>query len=238
MVVYSSQQLQSHWAAFEAPLPELMPGYQQGQPGNALFVLVWLYSESPVLVTAPLSEASLAERPEAVAEDRERSAADAAMRDGHFFAVADKATVYCLDPTHPNEEPPKADFNFDRFTMMADAALSALTTPTTGEGLRGTFLEQDGELVDGVIAYDPPANPAQQPEPNGTCFTVSSCQYPAGFVDDPVAYRSYHRILDRLDTREGPKPRFALFVGDQVYVDATAGLYDPSSQDDRYTTPL
>ena len=257
MVVYSSQQLQSRWAAFEAPLPELMPGYQQGQPGNALLVLV-CYGESSVLVTAPLSEASLAERPEAVAEDRERSAADAsiverretattedhqrsaadaATRDGHFFAVADKATVYCLDPTRPNEEPPKANFNFDRFTMMADAALSALTTPTTGEGLRGTFLEQDGELVDGVIAYDPPANPAQQPEPNGTCFTVSSCQYPAGFVDDPVAYRSYHRILDRLDTREGPKPRFALFVGDQVYVDATAGLYDPSSQDDRYQLP-
>jgi len=35
----------------------------------------------------------------------------------------------------------------------------------------------------------------------------------------------------------GIKPRFALFVGDQVYVDATAGLYDPTAKDDRYRLP-
>jgi hypothetical protein len=184
-VVYSSSELQSRWAAFEAPLPELMPGYQQGQPGNALLVLI-CYRESSVLVTLPPVEASIAERRElAAAVNRHHGATDAAPSRNHFFAIADKATVYCLDPTHPNEAPPKAEFDFDRFTMMAEAALSALTTPTTDEGLRGTFLEQDGELVDGVIAYDPPANPARQPDPNGTCFTVSSCQYPAGFVDDP-----------------------------------------------------
>jgi cholesterol oxidase len=120
---------------------------------------------------------------------------------------------------------------------MADAALGALKASGTHEGLRGTFLEQDGELPDGLIEYLPPSNPTQKPDPNGTCFTVSSCQYPAGFIDDPVAYRSYSRILHRLDAREGPKPRFALFVGDQVYVDATAGLYDPTSQYDQYRLP-
>lgn len=32
-------------------------------------------------------------------------------------------------------------------------------------------------------------------------------------------------------------PRFMLFAGDQVYVDPTAGLYDPSNLDDRYRLP-
>ena len=34
-------------------------------------------------------------------------------------------------------------------------------------------------------------------------FTLGSCQYPAGFLDEPVAYRSYGEIVERLD-REYP----------------------------------
>jgi hypothetical protein len=78
LVVYSSSELQSRWAAFEAPLPELMPGYQQGQPGNALLVLI-CYRESSVLVTLPPVEASIAERRElAAAVNRHHGATDAA----------------------------------------------------------------------------------------------------------------------------------------------------------------
>jgi phosphodiesterase/alkaline phosphatase D-like protein len=35
----------------------------------------------------------------------------------------------------------------------------------------------------------------------------------------------------------GIQPKFALLVGDQVYVDPTAGLYDPAASDDRYRLP-
>ncbi len=60
---------------------------------------------------------------------------------------------------------------------------------------------------------------------------------PPGFIDEPVAYRSYGKIVERLEASAGIKPRFAVFAGDQVYVDPTAGLYDPASEDDRYRLP-
>jgi len=91
--------------------------------------------------------------------------------------------------------------------------------------------------LDGVIPYDPPQNPPATPPSSGTSFTLASCQYPAGFIDEPVAYRSYDRIVARLDASVGIKPRFSLFVGDQVYVDPTAGLYDPAAKDDHYRVP-
>ncbi len=42
------------------------------------------------------------------------------------------------------------------------------------------LIEQDRDLMDGVIPYDPPQNPPTSPSPGGTSFTLASCQYPAG----------------------------------------------------------
>ncbi|TPJ52335.1 alkaline phosphatase D family protein [Mesorhizobium sp. B2-6-4] len=109
-------------------------------------------------------------------------------------------------------------------------------TPT-GVVLLPRLIEQDRNLMDGVIPYDPPQNPSRFPVPSGTSFSLASCQYPAGFIDEPVAYRSYGEMVARLEANAGIKPRFALFAGDQVYVDPTAGLYDPRSVDDRYRLP-
>lgn len=111
-----------------------------------------------------------------------------------------------------------------------------VNTPT-GVAVLPRLIEQDRDLMDGVIPYDPPQNPPQAPGPGGTSFSLASCQYPAGFIDEPVAYRSYGEIVARLEANAGIKPRFAVFAGDQVYVDPTAGLYDPRSDDDRYRLP-
>ena len=67
-------------------------------------------------------------------------------------------------------------------------------------------------------------------------FAVASCQYPAGFLDRDVAERSYRRLARCLEEGE-ERPRGLLLLGDQVYVDATAGLFDPTARYDRYELP-
>ncbi len=74
-------------------------------------------------------------------------------------------------------------------------------------------------------------------------FLLSSCQYPAGFLDGALAYQSYRETIQRLQQEAGQgdpvpiKPRFGLFVGDQIYADASAGLFDPSVRRGRFELP-
>jgi cholesterol oxidase len=61
------------------------------------------------------------------------------------------------------------------------------------------------------------------------CFALASCQYPPGLLDEPAAGASFARLAADCAAPEGPRPQFLLTVGDQVYVDATAGVFDPGS---------
>ncbi|RYY53330.1 MAG: hypothetical protein EOO24_64410, partial [Comamonadaceae bacterium] len=68
----------------------------------------------------------------------------------------------------------------------------------------------------------------------GLCFALGSCQYPAGLLDADVAEASYRQLLAVLDQgTEATCPQFLVLAGDQVYVDATAGLFDPAPADAR-----
>jgi choline dehydrogenase-like flavoprotein len=53
---------------------------------------------------------------------------------------------------------------------------------------------------------------------------VASCQYPPGLIDAELAQGSYARLRKRLD--EVRPPQWLLLLGDQVYVDETAGVFD------------
>lgn len=77
--------------------------------------------------------------------------------------------------------------------------------------------------------------PSEASSPDIT-FAIASCQYPAGMLDRQVAEASYRRLAARLDAA-GPKPECLLLLGDQVYVDATAGLFDPGTRFDRFVLP-
>jgi hypothetical protein len=120
---------------------------------------------------------------------------------------------------------------------MTTASLTFGVDTPTGVATLHELTEHDRHLMDGVIPYDPPTASATTPSAGGTSFALASCQYPAGLIDERVAYRGYERITARLDVGTGIVPRFLVFAGDQVYVDPTAGLYDPSSNDDRYRRP-
>ncbi|MEI7444274.1 MAG: alkaline phosphatase D family protein [Burkholderiales bacterium] len=65
-----------------------------------------------------------------------------------------------------------------------------------------------------------------------------SCQYPPGLVEGPVAYGSMHRLARALDAPSEPGfVRGAVSMGDLVYVDATAGLFEPKSMSERFDGP-
>jgi choline dehydrogenase-like flavoprotein len=58
-------------------------------------------------------------------------------------------------------------------------------------------------------------------------FALGSCQYPPGLMDAPAAGASWQRLVALC---AGPQsPQFLLALGDQVYVDATAGVFDPAA---------
>jgi cholesterol oxidase len=68
--------------------------------------------------------------------------------------------------------------------------------------------------------------------PDTLTLALASCQYPAGLVDRKPAMASHARLAALLEGNDPKtKPQMLLLVGDQVYVDETAGLFVPSAFD-------
>jgi hypothetical protein len=64
-------------------------------------------------------------------------------------------------------------------------------------------------------------------------FLAGCCRYP-GTVFEAVRADSAFRHINGLLQRDGAQPGFMLMLGDQIYADATAGLYDPRSSVEKY----
>lgn len=98
------------------------------------------------------------------------------------------------------------------------------------------------KLESGLIGFgapaaaNPGAGPGAEPPPD-LCFALASCQYPAGLLDQQPAFASFERLGAHIDKGGRMAPAFLLLLGDQIYSDATAGLFDPSTLDDRYVRP-
>lgn len=119
---------------------------------------------------------------------------------------------------------------------------AAFVSTDTVEGLPVLFAPG----ADADVSRPVPAAQAPAPAPpTALCVAVASCQYPAGLVDGtPVAAAtpgpadaSYHRLLERWRAPRGGRPQLVVLTGDQIYSDATAGLFDPLSAADRYDAP-
>src|SRR5262245_29181168 len=77
-------------------------------------------------------------------------------------------------------------------------------------------------------------------------FALASCQYPADMIDgapndhrgpDAPASASLLQLSRILTPLRPASPSLLILAGDQVYVDATAGLFDPRARDDRLRLP-
>jgi choline dehydrogenase-like flavoprotein/pimeloyl-ACP methyl ester carboxylesterase len=77
--------------------------------------------------------------------------------------------------------------------------------------------------------------PAQHTEDLAQLTIIAAaCQYPAGLLDRKPAYRSYQQLADYID-RSDASPDLLLLMGDQVYTDASAGLFDASDRYQRFS---
>lgn len=86
----------------------------------------------------------------------------------------------------------------------------------------------------GLVHLPPPGEGIGE----GLCLALGSCQYPPGVLNEKCAAESWQRLNERLDgVIAGPRPDLLVLTGDQIYVDATAGLFDPTQADDRYRKP-
>jgi cholesterol oxidase len=68
-------------------------------------------------------------------------------------------------------------------------------------------------------------------------IVLGSCQYPPGIINEYLGFHSWQRLNRRLDHEEQSAswiPSLMILAGDQIYADATAGLFDPTLSDDRY----
>jgi cholesterol oxidase len=73
------------------------------------------------------------------------------------------------------------------------------------------------------------------PAPERMRLALGSCHYPPGIFNTWPAQQAWRRLNARLDA--GQRSDLLLLTGDQVYVDATAGLFDPADLHDRYRKP-
>jgi hypothetical protein len=95
------------------------------------------------------------------------------------------------------------------------------------------FERQDVRSLRSGLAQVPPPSRGDD-----LCFALGSCQYATGLLEEEVATASYRRLGALLDRDGGaPRPRALLLVGDQVYVDGSAGLFDPTAGFDRFVRP-
>ncbi|OUS27030.1 hypothetical protein A9Q99_17660 [Gammaproteobacteria bacterium 45_16_T64] len=132
-------------------------------------------------------------------------------------------------------------------TASSDNELSAYLHHTLrgqvfSSTLRKTLNKPWDSIESSIIQY-PKHITAKQPSAH---FVIAACQYPAGLLDKPLAYQSYQRLANYLDSASTENdahepstitPQFIILMGDQVYTDASAGLFDPTDQYDRYTLP-
>lgn len=117
----------------------------------------------------------------------------------------------------------------DKDGLFVDA--TSELTPDARRAVQAWFDGAAQEAIEQtVVRLDPawiaaaqlPGTPAQ----GSLCFALASCQYPAGLFDVMPAQASYQRLAARLDAdTAAPRPHLLLLVGDQVYVDESAGLF-------------
>ncbi|MES0872614.1 alpha/beta fold hydrolase [Sinimarinibacterium thermocellulolyticum] len=108
------------------------------------------------------------------------------------------------------------------------AGVGASVEAATAQAL-DAFLKASPARALGLVELPAPADPAR------LRIALGSCQYPPGIFNTAPAQASWRRLNARLDG--GERPDLLLLTGDQVYVDATAGLFDPADLHDRFRKP-
>ena len=105
------------------------------------------------------------------------------------------------------------------------------------------------DLRDGLVKLPPPERAkfecgtdagtmvATPPKESELVIAVASCQYPTAMLEGVIGGAAYERLAARLSADKPHPPQCLVLCGDQIYVDGTAGFFDPTSQFDRFVRP-
>ena len=113
---------------------------------------------------------------------------------------------------------------------LADGVIAVPSEQPTKEVLkllRGALADPALDLKSAIVPLRPAWLHALDagPPTDALTFAAASCQYPAGLFDTDVAEGSYRRLVDRI---EADGLQLLVLTGDQVYVDAAGGLFEPA----------
>jgi len=120
------------------------------------------------------------------------------------------------------------DLGFDREPLLAGRRVSdaRYATPVSVAIVSKAALQAAKET-----------NPEHSDRDDGKlCFALASCRYAATVTDRELADEGFGRLRDLLvsESNGRPKPQLLFLAGDQIYADATAGLFDPTLGIERY----
>ena len=131
--------------------------------------------------------------------------------------------------THPD-----ANIFVKAISKLLNAFRAAPTGLPTEQEVReaiATMICDDGLTLTGGVIEKPDASPgetraaaAAKPNADRFVFALASCQYPSGLIDEEPAQRSIRQCGELSGSQ---KPDLLVLAGDQIYLDATAGLFDP-----------
>ncbi len=65
-------------------------------------------------------------------------------------------------------------------------------------------------------------------------FAFASCRYAAQIVDREAADFMFGRLREMIELAPSCRPALLLLIGDQIYADATAGTFDPTTRRERF----
>ncbi len=143
-------------------------------------------------------------------------------------------------PLYP--QPPCMDQRaFDPSESNAARKLWQERAPAANEDIAASAMadaiEKAVEQINLTTSPSPPGLvrlPASSDTP-GLRLALGSCGYPPGILNERCPAQPWELLNDRLDGDE--PPQLLVLTGDQIYADATAGLFDPILADDRYRKP-
>lgn len=101
-----------------------------------------------------------------------------------------------------------------------------------GENATCTFHKGYDERPDSVVLKHSLLDQLQ-PKRNEMVFALGSCRYPATRVDREQADAMFAGLREEIGKPPGA-PSLLLLIGDQIYADATAGLFDPKNRRERF----
>ncbi|MEM7365816.1 MAG: alkaline phosphatase D family protein, partial [Pseudomonadota bacterium] len=106
------------------------------------------------------------------------------------------------------------------------------------ESILQNIVRPSGTLKDRVSDNGGISFPSGCIDRYGATLVFGSCQYAAGLLDADLTHHAWRTLRRRLESEENRlNADLLLLLGDQVYVDATAGLFDPAAVNDRYVRP-